>query len=226
MLHGLPAILDTQAMYFVAQPILDRQGEVFGHELLLRFKNYNNPAELLKIVRHLDLKSALDLHVCEMASQLTSLLDGEECWILNLYAESLRIPDMQTAIYQLANQMAPARLRLHVLEIEQVPDMPHLRKTLAAFHEAHIGVVLDIEQLALPCSQFLPFDLLRMPARPEQSELWQVWLEAAQVRGVPLLAYLVEREDLVYRLSLLGIDYLQGYAVRDDRILELPKIQL
>lgn len=226
MLHGLPAILDTQAMYFVAQPILDRQGGLFGHELLLRFKSYPNPLELLKIVRHLDLKQALDQHVCNMARQLVNLLDSDGCWILNLYAESLRLPDMQHALFQLASEMAPARLMLHVLEMEQVADMPHLRKTMTALHEAHVGFILDIELLALPCSQFLPYDLLRMPAMPEQPEQWQVWQEAARVRGLPLLAYRVEREELVYRLTLLDIDYLQGYAVRDDRILSLPKMQI
>ena len=51
MLQGLPGILNGSEMHFIAQPILHRNGMLFGHELLLRFKEYPDPQALLKIVK-------------------------------------------------------------------------------------------------------------------------------------------------------------------------------
>ena len=73
MLQGLPGILNCAEMHFIAQPILHRGGELFGHELLLRFKQYADPQALLKIVKHLDLRHALDLQVCQMANELSAI---------------------------------------------------------------------------------------------------------------------------------------------------------
>lgn len=226
MLQGLPPILNRSAMYFIAQPILHREGDLYGHELLLRFKEYDNPFELLKIVRHLGLRHQLDLQVCEMASMLVDSKQDSGLWLLNLYAESLSHSEMQLALQELAHQLAPATLMLHTLELECVQDMPHLRKAMVALHDRGIRFALDIEHLEHPYSQFLPFDLLRMAATPEHQTSWYHWLEEARTRGVPLLAFHVEQEDMVYALTQRRVDYLQGYAVRDNHVLEVPQVRL
>ncbi len=226
MLQGLPPILNHSAMYFIAQPILHHDGELFGHELLLRFKAYDNPLELLKIVRHLGLRHQLDLQVCEMAKNLIPSKADQGLWLINLYAESLSHSNTQLALHDLADQLAPCKLMLHILELELVQDMPHLRKAMVALHDSGIQFALDIEHLEHPYSQFLPFDLLRMTALPEHKTEWYRWIEAARTRGVPLLAFHVEEEDMVYALTQRRVDYLQGYAVRDNYVMEIPQIHL
>jgi EAL domain-containing protein (putative c-di-GMP-specific phosphodiesterase class I) len=222
MLKGLPGILNCTEMHFIAQPILHRDGELFGHELLLRFKQYPDPQALLKIVKHLDLRHALDMQVCEMATTLTAVKQDAGCWLLNLYAESLPKADLQLALEALAESLQPTTLWLHVLELDQTQDMPHLRNAMRRLHEASINFALDVGDLQHPYSQFLPFDLLRMNVNEIQHSGWSLWLEEARMRGIPLLAYRVENEAQVHALSQQRIDFLQGYAVRDVMTLELP----
>lgn len=226
MLQGLPGILNCAEMHFIAQPILHRNGDLFGHELLLRFKQYADPQALLKIVRHLGLRHALDLQVCEMASALVSYKQDQGGWLLNLYAESLPRAEQQQALEALAESLAPASLWLHVLELDQTQDMPHLRNAMRRLHDRHIHFALDIDDLEHPYSQFLPFDLLRMNVAEIQSPRWSQCLEEARLRNIPLLAYRVENESQVHALTQQRMDYLQGYAVRDIVTLEIPRYSL
>lgn len=220
MLQGLPGILNCAEMHFIAQPILHRGGELFGHELLLRFKQYADPQALLKIVKHLDLRHALDLQVCQMATELSTIKPDTGCWLLNLYAESIPKADIQLALETLIESLQPAALWLHVLELDQTLDMPHLRNAMRRLHDANINFALDIGDLEHPYSQFLPFDLLRMNVSEIQHPRWSQCLEEARMRNLPLLAYRVENEAQVHALTQQRIDYLQGYAVRDIITLE------
>ena len=223
MLRGLPGILNGSEMHFIAQPILHHNGILFGHELLLRFKEYPDPQALLKIVKHLELRRELDQHVCEMAAELSAGKQDKGCWLLNIFAHSLPVEEIRSALQSLSDCLMPAPLWLHVLELDQVQDMPHLRKAMEQLHESKIHFVLDVEDLAHPYSQFLPFDMLRMNAGDKENPNWHHWLEEAKVRDVPLLAYRVESEAQVHALSQKRVDYLQGFAVRDVMTLELPR---
>lgn len=221
MMHlGLPAILNKTELRFIAQPILDQQGDLFGHEILLRFKHFESPAALLKIVRHLDLRPDLDLDVCMQAAELIPFHNLEGCWNLNLFANSLLRDEVRHQLVAMVDQLGHHQLLLDLLELEQTSDMPHLRKAMALLHDAGIQFALDVDDMENPCSQLLPFQLLRMDVRRTPQPMWERWLEEARIRDLPLLAYRVENEQQLLTLSELGADYLQGYAVRESVPLE------
>ena len=226
MLQGLPGILNGSEMHFIAQPILHRNGMLFGHELLLRFKEYPDPQALLKIVKHLELRRELDLHVCQMAAELSACKQDQGSWLLNIFARSLPTAEVLSALQSLSDCLMPAPLWLHILELDQVQDMPHLRKAMNQLHDSKIHFVLDVDSLEHPYSQFLPFDMLRMDVSDHNNPNWHHWLEEAQMRNVPLLAYRVESESQVHALSQKLVDYLQGFAVRDVMTLEMPRYEL
>lgn len=217
---GLPAILNKTELRFIAQPILDQQGDLFGHEILLRFKHFESPAALLKIVRHLDLRPDLDLDVCQQAAVLIPFHNLEGCWNLNLFANSLLLDEVRRQLIAMADQLGRHRLLLDLLELEKTSDMPHLRKAMTLLNDAGIKFALDVEDMENPCSQLLPFQLLRMDVRRTPRALWEHWLEEARTRDLPLLAYRVESEQQLLALTELGADYLQGYAVRESMPLE------
>ena len=223
MLQGLPTIISQTDLRFVAQPILTRDGALYGHEILLRFKHFEGPQALLKIVRHLGLKQDLDLDVCRLADHLLHWKKESGCWNLNLFAESLRTTELQRALLELARKLKPDFLLIDLLELNAIQDMPHLRSSMIGLHGGGIRFALEVEDLSQPYAQFLPFDVIRMNVQEYSREQWQLWQEEAQVHNLPLLAYRVEQVQQLHELNNLGIELFQGYAVAEEEVLAEPK---
>ena len=226
MLQGLPTILNHTDLRFVAQPILARDGALYGHEILLRFKHYEGPDALLKIVQHLGLKQDLDLDVCRLAEHMLFWKKDKGCWNINLYAESLCRTELQRELLELARKLQPAFLLIDVLDMSEILDMPHLRRSMQGLHDGGIRFALSVEELSRPYAQFLPFDLIRMNVQQYSPEEWRGWQEEAQVHNLPLLAYRVEQVQQLHELNNLGIALFQGYAVAEEEILAEPRHQL
>lgn len=222
MLQGLPTIISQTDLRFVAQPILTRDGALYGHEILLRFKHFEGPQALLKIVRHLGLKQDLDLDVCRLADHLLHWKKESGCWNLNLFAKSLRTTELQRALLELARKLKPDFLLIDLLELNKIQDMPHLRSSMIGLHGGGIRFALEVEDLSQPYAQFLPFDVIRLDVQKEARDLWPIWLEEARMHNIPLLAYRVENEHQLTELTTLGIDLLQGYAVAQAEVLAVP----
>ena len=223
MLQGLPSILNHTDLRFVAQPILTRDGSLYGHEILLRFKHYEGPGALLKIVQHLGLKQDLDLDVCRLAEHLLFWKKDKGCWNINLYADSLCRTELQRELLELARKLKPAFLLIDVLELGETQDMPHLRRSMQGLHDGGIRFAMSVEDLERPYAQFLPFDVIRMNVQEYSREQWQLWQEEAQVHNLPLLAYRVEQVQQLHELNNLGIELFQGYAVAEEEVLAESK---
>lgn len=212
VLDLLPPILNHD-LSMVFQPIHTRMGKLFGHELLLRFKDYGTPTPLLRIVHQLQLRAELDFQVCQLAIQHSARKSDIGCWIMNLSADSLFREEILSAVQELARQLSPSRLILHLLDLELSHDKPKLLHALQLMEKSQIGLTMDTDEIDQPCCQALSCELLRMNIHREEEANWNRWCHEAQRRDIPLLAYWVEND--AQRVSVLRhpIDLLQGHGI-------------
>jgi len=131
-------------------------------------------------------------------------------------------PNAEPRVRKLFRAGAGARFKLviEVLETQAAPDFGLLAAAIARWQHAGFRMAIDDAGPALPHWRQmldLPFDILKldgaMVADPAQHALTAQITEAAQRRGMMVIAEGVETEEILQRVQTLGVDAIQGFLV-------------
>jgi EAL domain-containing protein (putative c-di-GMP-specific phosphodiesterase class I) len=210
------------------QPIVDRETQIYGYEMLSRFQNEDGstiyPNEIFPAAKSRGRLYALD-RVCRMtAVKYAAALEGKKAFI-NFIPTSIYSPEFcLRSTTELALQLGvdPAQLVFEVVETEQVEDMNHLKRILAYYKEKGFHYALDdvgegystIEMLADLEPQYMKLDMKFVNGVAEDEKKQKVALKflkkALEVGSTPLAEGVETREDFDW-LKAQGYQLFQGY---------------
>lgn len=210
-----------------AQPIMTENGEVYGYEVLARFKADGGqlmpPAEVFAAAKRRNRLYALD-RMCRMAAVRSAVhLQGKV--FINFIPTSIYSPQncLRTTIALTRElDMEASRFVFEVVESEQVADIDHLKSILAYYTAQGFRYALDDvgEGFSTP-------ELLReikphymkldrgytdgVSDDPDRQRMAGELLKAARQVGAVPLAEGIEREEDYRWLRTLGYRLFQGY---------------
>ncbi|EWG08686.1 EAL domain-containing protein [Cytobacillus firmus] len=210
-----------------AQPILNRDEEVFAYEMLARFYREDGsvilPGEIFGAARKRGRLYALD-RLCRMtAVRFASFIDKKA--FINFIPTSIYSPEFcLKSTVQLANRLGvdPNRLVFEVVETDKVEDTDHLKRILAYYREKGFRYALDdvgagfstVELLSELQPHYMKLDMKYVQGvstNPEKQKTAEALLHQAMKMGsVPLAEGIETREDFDW-LKKMGYQLFQGY---------------
>lgn len=209
------------------QPIVDAQGNVYGHEVLARFiqqdGSMTSPADVFAAAKLRNRIYALD-RMCRMAAVSSAVYLPAKVFI-NFIPTSIYSPQhcLQSTI-ALTNKLglASERFVFEVVESEHVEDPEHLKTILRYYHQQGFQYALDdvgegfstIELLRQLNPHYMKLDKKYVqgvavdPIKQDAAE--QMLNTAVQLDSVPLAEGVERHEDYVW-LKEKGYRLFQGY---------------
>ena len=223
------------------QPIVDRDAQVYGYEMLSRFQNEDGtmiyPNEIFPAAKSRGRLYALD-RVCRMtAVKYAAALEGKKAFI-NFIPTSIYSPESclrSTTDLALQLGVDPAQLVFEVVETEQVEDMNHLKRILAYYKDKGFHYALDdvgegystIEMLAELEPQYMKLDMQfvnGVAADVKKQQVARKFLEKSlEIGSTPLAEGIETREDFEW-LKAQGYQLFQGYYFGKPAAAPLQKI--
>ncbi|UOY92449.1 EAL domain-containing protein [Ectobacillus sp. JY-23] len=210
------------------QPIVSRQGEVIGHELLSRGVGENDrlipPFTLFEAARVRNRLFALD-RACRLACIQNASGVTDKLLFINFIPTSIYVPEhcLATTIQLIEElNMDPAQIVFEVVETDKVKDIAHLKRILRYYRDHGFKYALDdvgtgynnielledlrpdIVKLAIEFTNGVSTDL-------DKQDMAKRVLEAAHGMHALALAEGVEAEEDLAYLQALGYDLFQGY---------------
>lgn len=224
-------ILEQRRIDTFVQPIVDRQGDVWGFECLMRATDESgariSPAELLEWARRENLIFMLD-RVCRERhiERASRLLEGRELKAL--------INFLPTAIYEpqfcLRSTLAAARkvgleprkVIFEVVETEKMTDFGHLARIIDEYRRMGFGAALDdmgsgyagLELVAALKPDLIKIDreiIRNAPKSSWHATICRMLVQIAHEHGKLALAEGVETVEEADAARDCGADLLQGY---------------
>ena len=211
------------------QPIVNAQNEIYGYELLSRFKRQDGtvvyPNEMFQAAKNRGRLYALD-KLCRMTAvrYASSIKDDKKAFI-NFTPTSIYSPEfcLKSTIHT-ANQLGidPSLLVFEVVETEQVDDINHLKRILMYYKERGFEYALDdvgdgystLEVLEEITPTYMKLDIQYVQgvsSHPEKQLLAKQFLhKALEIGSIPLAEGIEEREDFEW-LKQAGYQLFQGY---------------
>lgn len=210
------------------QPIIRRDGELFGYELLARFTDANGemiyPAELFSAARTRGRLYALD-RVCRMAAvRHAARLDKVKAFI-NFIPTSIYSPEFcLRSTMQLASKLNvdPQQLVFEVVETDKVDDVEHLKRILTYYKDKGFMYALDdvgegfstVEMLTGIEPHYMKLDRkyvsdIHLDTNKQRVAL--IFLEKAREMGTIPLAEGIEQKEEYHWLKEAGYVLFQGY---------------
>lgn len=221
-----PIITNDQVVSY-AQPIVDGEGNVYGHEMLARFMKQDgelvSPFEVFSAAKRRNRLYSLD-RMCRMSAVRTAAHLPARVFI-NFIPTSIYSPQhcLQSTI-ALSQELGldPAKFVFEVVESEQVDDLEHLRNILQYYKGQGFSYALDdvgegfstVELLKDIKPHYMKLDksYVHRVVRDEQKKGMALqMLEAALDIGAVPLAEGVEAEEDFLWLKDQGYQLFQGY---------------
>jgi EAL domain-containing protein (putative c-di-GMP-specific phosphodiesterase class I) len=228
----------SQRLVLLAQPIVaNAPAQVAaGHdvEVLVRLLDPEGalitPAEFLPIVASADLAVALDravvARVFDWFRDRPQVLARTAKCAINLSATSLADPDFPRFVEaaMAARGLAADRLAFEITESSQLVNPALAAESLARLRSLGFRVALDDFGTGLSTFDYLkklPVDYIKIDGafiRDLESDPMDAEIVASMVRvaascGLRTVAEYVSSESLRARVTALGVDYSQGYAI-------------
>lgn len=209
------------------QPIVDRDGQLFAHEILSRFQREDGtlapPGEVFKAAKARGRLYALD-RLCRMAAvKCAAEVPGKV--FINFIPTSIYAPEhCLRSTVALAGELGinPSRFVFEVVETEYVEDLEHLKRILNYYRERGFQYALDdvgegfstVEMLRELKPHYMKLDMgyvRGVAGDPQKQEVALKLLAAAREMGaVPLGEGVEAREDFEW-LREAGFELFQGY---------------
>ncbi|MFC4100561.1 EAL domain-containing protein [Paenibacillus xanthanilyticus] len=208
------------------QPILDREGKLFAHEILSRFAREDGtlapPGEVFRAAKARGRLFALD-RVCRMSAVKCAELPGKV--FINFIPTSIYAPEhCLRSTVALAGELGidPSRFVFEVVETEYVEDLNHLKRILDYYRQRGFQYALDdvgegfstVEMLRELRPHYMKLDMgyVRGVADdPQKQEVALKMLAAARETGAVPLAEGVEAPEDYDWLRQAGFELFQGY---------------
>ncbi|RUL53203.1 EAL domain-containing protein [Lysinibacillus antri] len=227
-LQWVDQIITNQLVTTFAQPIVDRNEEVYGYEMLSRFKRddkegYLAPFEVFQAAKIRNRMYALD-KVCRMTAVRNAAKLQKKVFI-NFIPTAIYSPQhCLKSTVQLAQELGinPSLFVFEVVETEEVEDMDHLKNILMYYKEKGFEYALDdvgegfstkevLEELA-PNYMKLDMKYVQGVSNDQSKQLTaKKFLNSAKTVGsVPLAEGVELREDFEW-LKKEGYQLFQGY---------------
>jgi EAL domain-containing protein (putative c-di-GMP-specific phosphodiesterase class I) len=213
----------------VFQPILNlRTGRVEGFEALARLMVGREVLGPDAFVPRLapDLKVTLFSRMLASAIRQLSSLPGQVSVSINVEASILILDDFYDLLaFAIASSaVAPSRVTLEILESEAIENMDVLVAALARLKAT--GVVISLDDIGSGYSSLmlikdLPVDVVKLDRsflknvtqRPEDMLFVRHLQSLASSLGKRLIVEGVETPDMLDAMKVLGVAYVQGYAI-------------
>lgn len=209
------------------QPIIDTAEEVYGYEILSRFKNQAeqpiSPFEVFTAARTRNRTYALD-RVCRMNAVRHAPMINKKVFI-NFIPTSIYSPEhCLKSTVELAHQLGidPSYFVFEVVETEQVDDLDHLKKILTYYKEQGFEYALDdvgegfstIDVLQELSPNYMKLDMQFVQGVAtdlvKQATAKKFLAAALEVGATPLAEGIERREDFIW-LKNSGYQLFQGY---------------
>jgi|GEM_PF-2481438 len=227
--YWLVELLDHGRLYSVGQPILDRAGRPFAHELLMRGMDLHGnavlPGRMLQAAATTSLRARLDRTASLAAVSAGARLPGQGRVFVNFLPSSVYDPK-----FSLENTFAairdvgidPGRLVFEVVETDKVSDFEHLGAIIGQFRREGFAIALDdfgtgfnnIETVIRLRPEYIKLDKMLVMDAVDDEMKSQFVLETvsiAQLNGIKTIAEGVENQRTLEHIRRLGVDYFQGY---------------
>jgi EAL domain-containing protein (putative c-di-GMP-specific phosphodiesterase class I) len=227
----LAGILDERRIETWFQPILDRDGAVWGHECLMRAHdaagNLINPGQMIEWAQQENLLFMLD-RVCRETHIHNADAAGfpdHHKFLINFLPSVIYKPEfcLRTTVNALEQtHLSASRIIFEVVETEQVRNHDHLREILEFYRNAGFGVALDdlaagysgLTMLAELQPDLVKIDrhlVTRAVESTSHAEICQSVIDLGRRRGRPVLAEGVETEAEHTCMRDMGVDLFQGF---------------
>ena len=214
------------------QPIVRlSDGEVVGHEALLRWKHERRglllPGAFLELGEESGLIEQVDWLIYEQV--IAGLADGGRGYVsVNVSPRHFRSAEFSGRLYGLleASNADPRRLRLEITEVALLDDGPHTLRILKGLRERGIQVQLDDFGTGFSALSYLhrfPISTLKIdqsfiaglhgPEAQSTRALVEGVLSLARTLGIETIGEGIETEAQRATLFELGCDYGQGYLL-------------
>lgn len=214
------------------QPIVRlADGEVVGHEALLRWKHERRglllPGAFLELGEESGLIEQVDWLIYEQV--IAGLADGGRGYVsVNVSPRHFRSAEFSERLYGLleACNADPRRLRLEITEVALLDDGPHTLRILKGLRERGIQVQLDDFGTGFSALSYLhrfPISTLKIdqsfiaglhgPEAQSTRALVEGVLSLARTLGIETIGEGIETEAQRDTLFELGCDYGQGYLL-------------
>ncbi|WP_040225401.1 EAL domain-containing protein [Bhargavaea cecembensis] len=226
-------IIDTEAVHFHIQPIVDRDGTLYAHEMLARFRSENgevlSPFPVFEAARTRNRLYALD-RVCRMNAVRQSAAVGSRVFI-NFVPNSIYSSEhcLRSTVL-LANELGidPSRFVFEVVETEKVKDQAHLKRILDYYRKNGFRYALDdigagfntVETIREMKPYYTKLDrqyVTGVHLDPQKQKVALEVLEATRSTGGVPLAEGIEEEAEFRWLKDAGFQLFQGYLFGKPR---------
>ncbi|SDN88388.1 EAL domain, c-di-GMP-specific phosphodiesterase class I (or its enzymatically inactive variant) [Psychrobacillus sp. OK028] len=221
-------VIAKQLMICHYQPIVNRQEQVFGYELLARFPKEDGsmiyPNEIFSAAKARGRLYALD-RACRMTAVKHAAVIKEKKAFINFIPTSIYSPEFcLKSTTALAEELGinPVQLVFEVVESEKVEDIEHLKRILTFYKEKGFEYALDdvgegystMEMLGGIKPNYMKLDMKYVQGVSndiKKQAIAQQFLEkAVEVGSTPLAEGIEEREDFEW-LKETGYRLFQGY---------------
>lgn len=227
--HWLVELLNHGRLYSVGQPIVDRAGQPFAHEMLMRGMDAHGnavmPDRMLQAAATTLLRARLDQRAQLAAIKAGAQLPGKGRIFINflpasIYDPRISLEETFAAIRDL--NVDPSRVVFEVVETDKIANFEHLGAIIVKFRQEGFAIALDdfgtgfnnIETVIRLRPEYIKLDKLLVLDAVDDTMKSQFILETvsiAQLNGIKTIAEGIENEYTLEHIRKLGVDYFQGY---------------
>ncbi|RVU36331.1 EAL domain-containing protein [Hwanghaeella grinnelliae] len=222
-------LLDHGGLYSVAQPIVDRAGNRFAHEMLMRGMDAHGnavmPDRMLEAAATTALRARLDQAARLAAVTNSARIPDKGCIFINFLPSSVYDPDFsldETLAAIRTLDIDPARIVFEVVETDEITDFELLDAIFGRFRREGFAIALDdfgtgfnnIETVIRLRPEYIKLDKMLVMGAVDDTMKSQFVLETvsiAQLNGIKTIAEGVENQRTLDHIRKLGCDYFQGY---------------
>lgn len=227
--HWLVELLDHGRFYSVGQPIVDRSGNPFAHEMLMRGMDVHGdavlPGRMLEAAATTSLRARLDQAARLAAIRTGARIPADGAIFINflpssVYDTRFSLEDTFAAVRDAG--FDPKRIVFEVVETDKITDFEYLRALIDQFRGEGFAIALDdfgtgfnnIEAVIRLRPEYIKLDKLLVMDAVEDAMKSQFVLETvsiAQLNGIKTIAEGIEDQRTLDHIRKLGADYFQGY---------------
>ena len=225
----LADLLNKKSLFCHAQPIVDRHGRVYGHEMLMRGRDDDGstifPDRMLKAAATPALRAKLDRAARVAAVGSGKALPVDTNIFINFLPSSVYDPQfcLETTFAAARHaEIDPGRLIFEVVETDKIGDFDHLASIIARYRQEGFSVALDdfgtgfnnIETVIRLRPEYIKLDKVLVTDSPNDGLKTQFILElasVAQLNGIKTIAEGIENQETLDHVRGLGVTLFQGY---------------
>lgn len=227
--HWLVDLLRHGRLYSVGQPIVDRSGALFAHEMLMRGVDADGnavmPDCMLEAAATTALRAQLDQAARTAAVKTGARIPGNGRIFINflpstVYDPAFSVEEIGASVRELG--VDPARIVFEVVETDKITDFEILSALISQFRREGFAIALDdfgtgfnnIETVIRLRPEFIKLDKILVLDSVDDAMKSQFILETvsiAQLNGIKTIAEGIENQHTLEHMRKLGVDHFQGY---------------